>query len=88
MANKQTVPIEGLSWVNKQRTGQGANNSSGDSLVANDTAYSSIADMRTALAAANAGYYTTAKLDQMTHNDMIYALRIELDGGTGTAGVI
>jgi hypothetical protein len=37
--------------------------------------YSSVSAMRTRLAAANAGYYTTAKLNEMTVNDMIFALR-------------
>lgn len=31
--------------------------------------------MRTRLAAINASYYTNARLDAMTENDMIYALR-------------
>lgn len=38
-----------------------------------------IADLRTALGASTAhgvGYYTAAKLNQMTRNDMIYALRL------------
>jgi hypothetical protein len=46
--------------------------SSGLNTVAN---YGSIAALRGALNAANAGYYTTAKLDQMTVNDMVFALR-------------
>lgn len=37
--------------------------------------YSSVAALRTALAAANAGYYTSARLDSLTTNDMVYALR-------------
>jgi hypothetical protein len=47
-------------------TGSGLNNASN---------YVSVLAMRTRLAAANAGYYTTAKLDQMTANDMVWALR-------------
>lgn len=35
----------------------------------------SISAMRTRLIAINATYYTTARLDAMTENDMIYALR-------------
>lgn len=37
--------------------------------------YSSVGALRTALAAANGTYYTSTKLDQMTVNDMVYALR-------------
>jgi hypothetical protein len=37
--------------------------------------YTSINALRTRLAAANGAYYTTARLDQMSENDMIYALR-------------
>lgn len=37
--------------------------------------YISVGAMRSRLAAANAGYYTNAKLDQMTVNDMVFALR-------------
>ena len=37
--------------------------------------YSSINAMRTRLAAAQPSYYTTAQLDAMTTNDMVYALR-------------
>lgn len=35
----------------------------------------SINEMRTRLAALNAGYYTAARLDAMTLNDMVYALK-------------
>lgn len=37
--------------------------------------YMSIAALRSRLGTVNAGYYTTAKLDQMTVNDMVFALR-------------
>lgn len=35
----------------------------------------SISAMRTRLAAINPTYYTSARLDAMTENDMVYALR-------------
>lgn len=38
--------------------------------------YNQLAAMRTRLAAINGTYYTTAVLNQMTHNDMVYALRV------------
>jgi hypothetical protein len=37
--------------------------------------YGGISTLRTRLAAANGAYYTTARLDQMSENDMAYALR-------------
>lgn len=37
--------------------------------------YASISGLRTRLAAANGAYYTSARLDQMSENDMSYALR-------------
>jgi len=43
--------------------------------LAEENNYDSITDLRTRLAAINAGYYTAARLDMMTKNDMIYALR-------------
>lgn len=44
--------------------------------------YTSVSTMRARLAAINAGYYTTARLEQMTKNDMTYALRT-LDDAAG-----
>jgi hypothetical protein len=37
--------------------------------------YVSVGSLRSRLAAANGTYYTAAKLDQMTVNDMVFALR-------------
>ncbi len=37
--------------------------------------YSTVTDLRTRLAAINGAYFTSARLDLMTKNDMIYALR-------------
>jgi hypothetical protein len=44
--------------------------------------YSSIVALDTRLIAINAGYYTQARLDQMTPNDKIYAVRLNDDLGT------
>ena len=44
--------------------------------------YISVSALRGALNAANGTYYTTAKLDQMTVNDMIFALRNMQDATT------
>jgi len=35
----------------------------------------SITEMRTRLTTINAGYYTAARLDAMTLNDLVYALK-------------
>lgn len=36
----------------------------------------SVAALRTRLAAINGAYYTTARLNEMTKNDMVYAVRL------------
>lgn len=41
--------------------------------------YETVAAMRTALTAFQAGTYTAAYLDNMTYNDMVYALRLAND---------
>lgn len=46
--------------------------SSGMNTIAN---YGSVAALRGALNTANGTYYTTTRLDQMTVNDMVFALR-------------
>lgn len=43
--------------------------------LANSLNYNSINAMRTRLQTVNAGYYTNARLDQLTVNDMIFAVR-------------
>jgi hypothetical protein len=41
--------------------------------------YASVSAMRTRLIAINPTYYTTARLNAMTVNDMVYALRLADD---------
>lgn len=41
-----------------------------------DTDLATLAAMRTRLAAIDAGYYTAARLNNMTFNDMVYAIRV------------
>lgn len=41
-----------------------------------DTDYTSISALRSRLAAIDSGYYTTDRLDKMTYNDMVYAVRV------------
>lgn len=46
----------------------------------NDARYMSVGNLRTRLTAINAGYFTAARLNEMTKNDMVYALRLSDDG--------
>lgn len=41
--------------------------------------YSSVSALRARLTAINAGYFTSARLDNMTRNDMVYAVRLNDD---------
>jgi hypothetical protein len=59
-----------------KRIGRGA---TGASVLTEAANYDTINDMRTRLAAINGTTYTAARLNQMTRNDMTYALRIESD---------
>lgn len=40
-----------------------------------DVDYNDITSLRTRLAAIDAGFYTAQRLDTMTYNDMVYAVR-------------
>lgn len=55
-----------------------SNINGGDDAIAgyNSNNFNTLSSMRTRLAALNAAYYTTAVLQQMTFNDMVYALRV------------
>jgi hypothetical protein len=69
MANLDIADPLGL--VDK-RVGRGRTAGHGQAEVNNMT---SISAMRTRLAALNGAYYTAARLDTMTENDMVYALK-------------
>lgn len=73
MANAQVGPLH-AEFVHKAKA-------AGDSTMGYSTPanYDSITAMRTRLAAINGSYYTTAFLDAMTTNDMIYAIRLNDD---------
>lgn len=79
MANTQLSPPD-VNFVNSLRAvaDQGGSGSQLNT-VAN---YGSISALRGALNTANAGYYTVARLDQMTVNDMVFALRNMQDAKT------
>jgi hypothetical protein len=63
-----------IGFVDKRRLQ--SDSASGLSNVAN---YGSVSALRTRLTAINAGYYTAARLNQMTKNDMVYAVRVNDD---------
>lgn len=62
--------------VQDKRRGRGATGTEANAEVNNMT---SISAMRTRLAALNGSYYTAARLNNMTENDMLYAL---MDAGS------
>lgn len=57
-----------------KRQGRGTN---GASVVTELANYGSIKLMRDRLAVLNSTYYTAARLNSMTRNDLVYALRME-----------
>lgn len=69
MANGQVFSSYGLVDKRRGRVQVGANPHT------EKTNMDSVSVMRTRLAALNPTYYTTARLDAMTVNDMIYVLR-------------
>lgn len=52
---------------------------SGSSVLTGQNNYDTISDLRTALNTIDATRYSTARLNSMTKNDMIYAYRLEVD---------
>lgn len=60
--------------TNKSNLNGGGNN--GESLEHTDTDYVSITALKARLTTLDAGFYTTARLNTMTYNDMIYAVRL------------
>ena len=68
-----------LGFVDK-RVGRGTTGTNGIAEYAN---HGSISSKRTRLAALNAGYYTAARLNVMTENDMAYALRLATGDSAG-----
>lgn len=73
MANKEN-DFEGLGFVDKRRTA-----TSTTTEVGTPANYLSVGALRTRLAAVNGSLYTSAMLDRMTKNDMVYALRLADD---------
>jgi hypothetical protein len=72
MANAQTT-TPNVAIVNSKRADPA--NVGAASHFSTPVNYTSVSALRAALTAANGTYYTSAKLDAMTVNDMIFALR-------------
>lgn len=79
MANVQTSPVN-LRIVNSKRAVAGS--LGGASNFTTPANYVSVDGLRTALSTANGTYYTTTRLDSMTVNDMVFALRNMQDATT------
>jgi hypothetical protein len=62
------------------RNGRGA----ATTVLVEDANLKDVTSMKARLTALNAGYYTAARLSQMTINDMVYAIRL---GTAESAGI-
>jgi hypothetical protein len=60
--------------VTDKRAGRG--NTTATSIIAEIGNYDTIADIKARLTALNATSYTAARMQTMTYNDLVYALRI------------
>ena len=78
----QMMGYPNMQWVNSRKAIDGMGGTASN--LNNISNYVSVTAMRTRLAAVNAGYYTSARLDALTVNDMIFALR-NVDDATSIA---
>lgn len=60
--------------VTDKRAGRG--NTTATSIIAETANLDTIADIKTRLAAINGTSYTTDRMNKMTYNDLVYALRV------------
>lgn len=77
MANQQIGNVQGVAALNAV-SGQQKSNMNGSTTQSggfSSTNLNDIGAMRTRLAAIDAGFYTAARLNAMTKNDMVYAIR-------------
>lgn len=77
MANQRIGNNAGVTALNAA-SGTQRSNMNGDTTALGehwDTDYASITALRARLAAIDAGFYTAQRLDTMTRNDMVYAVR-------------
>lgn len=68
-----------MGFVDKRAVSKGGTSGT---LISTPANYASVGAMRTRLAAINGAYFTAARLDQMSENDMIYALRLADDAAS------
>lgn len=81
MAQHQISDIESNGFVSKSRaTAASVAKSNGN--VATPANYDNVAAMDARLAAISATTYSQSRLDTMTINDKVYALRVQDDAGT------
>lgn len=78
----QMMGYPNLGFVNSRKAIDGMGGQASN--LNNISNYVSVQSMRSRLAAANGAYYTTARLDSLTVNDMIFALR-NIDDATSIA---
>lgn len=64
---------------NDKRQGRGA----AATVVVENPALVDVSTMRTRLAALDGSYYTSSRLNQMTINDMVYAIRVKTADAAG-----
>lgn len=81
MAQHQVEPVAQVSFPSKLHTAAGSASKSTDDLGTPGN-YDSVADMDTRLLAISGTTFPQTRLDQMTQNDKIYALRVLDDAGT------
>jgi hypothetical protein len=81
MAQHQVEPVAQLGFNSKAHTVAGSAAKSTDDLATPGN-YDSLADMDTRLLAISGTTFPQTRLDQMTQNDKIYALRLLDDAGT------
>lgn len=79
MAQHQPGNSQGITDKNRATADSAAKS---DGSVSAPATYDSHDDLDTALATADAGYFTQSRLDKMTLNDKVYALRLANDSGT------
>ena len=73
MATHQLGPITADQWVDKRRTGAAAISTDN---VTTDANFTSMASLDARLAAISGTTYTQARIDSMTLNDKVYAVRM------------
>lgn len=66
------LDIRNRNKITDKRVGRGV----GASTTASDADFKDITAMRTKLKSLSAVLYTDKQLDKMTHNDMVYAIRL------------